>query len=217
MLKDIWFVRHAESVTNAGGAWGAPATIPLTETGHVQAKLVAEALYNQPKPSLIVTSPYIRTFETAKPTLAKWPDVPHETWPVHEFTYLSPSRLGVTTVAMRMSDADTYWDREDPDYSDGSDAESFRDLMNRVDRLIERIHDLQHDKALIFSHGQFLKALFFRLERLDQSGLISMAELRQFSRDFAIHNTAIAHYSFYTDRTAKRHSLSVEHLSEDVE
>ena len=43
-------------------------------------------------PSLIVTSLFLRTQQTAAPTIERFPDVPVEVWPIEEFTYLQPSR-----------------------------------------------------------------------------------------------------------------------------
>lgn len=216
--KHVWFIRHAESITNAGGAWDDPATIPLTPKGYDQAARVAEVLKGKPKPSLIVTSPYTRTYETAKPTLAYLHDVEHTVWPVHEFTYLSAQRLGVRTTNTRYDDMNSYWEREDPEYIDGPDAESYIDFMKRVDAAIACIQNLDHAHTFIFSHGQFLKALFYRLAQEGTDQMFSMAELRRFSEDFSVRNTAVAHYTFHHDGTSERHSLSVDHLIDgDIE
>ena len=58
----------------------------LTELGWRQAREVA-ASWTQ-VPSLLVTSAYLRTRQTAQPTLARFPHVPVEAWPIEEFTYL---------------------------------------------------------------------------------------------------------------------------------
>ncbi|MEM7619852.1 MAG: histidine phosphatase family protein [Pseudomonadota bacterium] len=210
--KDVWFVRHAESITNAGGAWDDPATIPLTPLGYTQVNRVTEKLKTHTKPSLIVTSPYIRTHETAKPILAYWDDVEHVVWPIHEFTYLSAERLGVTTMQSRFEDMSVYWNRNDPDYVDGPDAESYREFIGRVDETIARIREIAQPNTLIFSHGQFLKALFYRLEYAKDGGLFPMSDLRKFSQEFSVKNTSVARYTFYADEQEERHSLSIDHL-----
>src|SRR5438477_8698923 len=81
-----WLIRHAESVANFGGATSDPAGIPLTERGKAQAGHLAAAIPRSP--TMIVTSGYARTKLTARPTLERFPNVPHQQWPVHEFTYL---------------------------------------------------------------------------------------------------------------------------------
>lgn len=64
-----------------------PATIRLTERGQTQAALTAKTL---PSPALVVTSPYLRTKQTAAPFLWRFLNAPQAEWPVQEFTFLNP-------------------------------------------------------------------------------------------------------------------------------
>ncbi len=41
-------------------------------------------------PDLILTSPYLRTRQTATATIERFPNVPVGVWPIEEFTYLQP-------------------------------------------------------------------------------------------------------------------------------
>ena len=66
-MVSIWLIRHGESEANAGLPTSDVALIELTEKGHQQAQKVASAFTQAP--SLIVTSPYIRTKQTAQPTI----------------------------------------------------------------------------------------------------------------------------------------------------
>ena len=86
MEKTVFFVRHGESLANTGVATPDPSSIPLTEKGRLQAKIVSE--YFSKQPELIVHSPYIRTLETATPLIERFPIAKVEEWPIHEFTYL---------------------------------------------------------------------------------------------------------------------------------
>ena len=79
------FIRHGESTGNAGVPCHDLGSIELTERGHEQARQVA-ASWTQ-APALVVTSPYTRTQQTAAPTIARFPGVPVEVWPIEEFTY----------------------------------------------------------------------------------------------------------------------------------
>ena len=108
------FIRHGESTGNAGVPCRDLATIELTEHGHEQARQVA-ASWTQ-APALIVTSPYTRTRQTAAPTIARFPGVPVEVWPIEEFTYLQPARWNGTRSAERMPHLERYWSEADPDY-----------------------------------------------------------------------------------------------------
>ena len=105
------FIRHGESTGNAGVPCHDLATIDLTERGHEQARAVA-ASWTQ-APALIVTSPYTRTRQTAAPTIARFPSVPVEVWPIEEFTYLQPARWNGTRSAERMPHLERYWSEAD--------------------------------------------------------------------------------------------------------
>src|SRR5262245_8811627 len=88
--KNVWLIRHAESEGNAGLVTSQPDTIPLTRKGGEQALRLANSFTQAP--TLIVTSPFIRTQQSAKPTIERFPAVRREQWQVQEFTHLSPAR-----------------------------------------------------------------------------------------------------------------------------
>ena len=90
MTLAVRFIRHGESVANAGGVTAEPSGIPLTELGREQALAIARGLSNPP--DLIITSPYTRARDSAAPTAARFPDVPLEVWPVQEFASLAFAR-----------------------------------------------------------------------------------------------------------------------------
>src|SRR6266568_4822313 len=129
-MLTVWFIRHSESEGNVGLATSETAMIKLTARGIEQAERIALAFVEAP--SLIVTSPYLRAKQTAQPTLLRFPDARHEEWPVHEFTFLSSLRYRNTTVVDRRPWAAAFWERCDPFYVDGEGAESFANLMNRI-------------------------------------------------------------------------------------
>jgi 2,3-bisphosphoglycerate-dependent phosphoglycerate mutase len=134
----IWFIRHAESETNVGLPTASPLIAQLTPAGIEQAHCIAHAFSTPPQ--LIVTSAYVRTQQTAEPTLQRFPATRVEVWPVHEFTYLSQS-LGSepTTIVDRRLWVDAYWERLDHSYRDGDGAESFAQFMQRVQDVVERL------------------------------------------------------------------------------
>ena len=119
----VIFIRHGESTGNAGVPCHDLGAIELTELGQEQAREVAASWIEAP--ALIVTSPYTRTQQTAAPTIARFPGVPVEVWPIEEFTYLQPARWNGTRSAERMPHLERYWSAADPDYCDGEGAESF--------------------------------------------------------------------------------------------
>ena len=139
--KKIWFIRHAESSANADESVKSDdfcgSSIPLSKEGEKQAEKLLE--YFSDAPDLLITSPYIRTKETAKPLMKKYPHVLHEEWPIHEFTYLSGERCFNTTFLERDPWKAEYWENSNPKHNDGEGAESFIDFMDRVKTAIKKI------------------------------------------------------------------------------
>jgi len=150
-----WLIRHGESAANAGAASDDPSDIPLTETGHHQARDFAGRLSGPP--DLIVLSPFLRTRQTAEPTLTRFPASPVEIWPVQEFTYLSPGRCVGTTAAQRRPLVEAYWARLDPAFVDGDGAESFSAMADRVRTLLQRLEKTPAGFVVVFTHGQIMQ------------------------------------------------------------
>jgi 2,3-bisphosphoglycerate-dependent phosphoglycerate mutase len=162
-MSAIQLIRHAESEGNAGLPTNDPASIPLTQRGHEQAAALAATFSTAP--DLIVVSPYLRTQQTAAPLIARFPCVSVEEWAVQEFTYLNPMKYIGTTEAQRGNSAAGYWQRCDPHWNDGGGAESFADLIARIDALETRLRQYVGKSVVIFSHGYFIKALGLRQEQ----------------------------------------------------
>ena len=161
-MTEVWFIRHGESLGNTGGRTASAQSIPLTPHGHTQAADVVAIFPDSP--DLIVMSRYIRTQETAAPTAARYPKAAKEIWPIEEFTYLDADKYKNTTVEERRPAAEIYWKAGDLDSVDGEGAESFNNLLKRVDDTIRRIEECKHARVAVFSHGLFLHTLEFRLQ-----------------------------------------------------
>jgi broad specificity phosphatase PhoE len=194
--RQVWFIRHAQSCANAGLATTHPTDITLTEKGQNQALAIAQKI--ESAPDLIVTSPYVRTLETAQPTLAKFPNAEHAEWPIQEFTFLSPARCRGTTTAERLPWVKEYWARADPDYNDGDGAESFRVFVERVRDAWNTAQDSALGEfVLLFSHGQFMSALNWQLQNgwcgVDGE---SMLEFHRFHREFPVANGGVLKWVF---------------------
>lgn len=162
-MRQVRLIRHGESAANAGEASLDHATIPITLRGIEQAHLVARSII-QP-PALIVASPFSRAQSTAMVTVAAFSSTPFETWPIHEFTYLEPARCINTTVAQRRGMVDAYWAKADPTFIDGEGAESFLDFMYRARSFLERLEAHHACDIIAFSHGQFINAVAWLIER----------------------------------------------------
>lgn len=161
-LRGIILIRHGESVANAGERTQTPSDIPLSALGREQARDLERAALD---PELIVVSPYLRTQETAAPLCQRLCDVPVETWPVHEFTYLAPGHYMNTNEDERRAPAARYWERADPQYRDGPGAETFAEFIARVDALLERLRSMNDPQVCIFTHSFFIAALLWRQMR----------------------------------------------------
>ncbi len=173
-MPTVRMIRHAESVANAGEVTSDPALIPLTERGHEQARQFA--LTFEQAPDLIVCSPFLRVRQTAAPTIARFPSVPVEEWPVQEFTYLSPALCAASTVAQRRPLVEAYWEKADPAFCHGPGTESFAAFISRVQAALDRLTALPVASVALFGHGQFLQAarwlsLRERSTTLDQEGM----------------------------------------------
>jgi len=149
------FIRHGQST-------GIPchdlSGIELTELGRRQSREVAASWTEVP--DLIVTSPFLRTQQTAAPTMERFPDVTVEVWPIQEFTYLQPSRWDGTLSSERMPYIELYWAAADPEFCDGDGAESFTTMLSRVRASLDRLETLPAESLVyVFSHGQFIQAV----------------------------------------------------------
>lgn len=175
----VIFIRHGESTANTGLASTDIASIALTDRGREQAEHIASQW--DEIPSLIVTSPFRRTRQTAAPTISRFPGVPVETWPIEEFTYLQPGRWNGTAAAERRPHVESYWTTADPHYSDGEGAESFAAFLRRVEAILARFAEMPMGSLVYaFGHGQFIQAVrsIVMDAELDDSG-----KMRAFWRD----------------------------------
>lgn len=184
-MKRVWVFRHAESLSNAGGKTLDPAGIPLTEHGLRQARALAWKLPEAP--DRIITSPFRRAIETAKPIDTRYPAAVNEIWPIQEFTYLEPASCVGTNWADRKPRIDAYWARLDPGYVDGEGAESFSHLLERARAFLADIAELDNELTVTVSHGQFMQAARLLALRPDENPvtLMSLFIDRQLRRPFA--------------------------------
>lgn len=159
-MKEIWFIRHGESESNAGLPTRSAASPPLTPKGRLQASLVSQSIPH--RPDLIILSTYLRTHQTADPTITKYPQSPLDIWPVHEFTFLSAPYYLNTTTSKRHLPSAKYWLKSNPDHVDGDLSESFHQMIQRVTQTIENLKKLEEKFVVVFSHGWFLRAILWQ-------------------------------------------------------
>lgn len=182
MSKKVWFIRHGESTANAGGRTLNHEIIPLSKIGEEQALQMASE-FNL-APNIIIVSRFKRTQQTAFPLLKKYKeDSSFDIWDsVNEFTYLAPASCINTTAAERKARRDEYWERCDPNYLDGWEAESFNMLLNRARRTIDRLKEIERDFIVVFTHGLFMQALEALLINDKEDAKSLMARFRTLSQ-----------------------------------
>ncbi len=208
----IWFVRHGESESNANLPTTHPAHSALTATGVVQAQRVVHAFTQ--KPSLIVVSPFLRAQQTAEPTIAHFSPVACEEWPVYEFTYLDPAHYFQTTGEQRGPVAQSYWQKNDPDYQDGGVGESFAGLMARVAENLQRFRAHSADFMVVFTHGLFFRALLWYCLMEGQAATPeAMQRFRHFMHAVSFPNGSICRTIFPPDGIPYFSPFDTSHLA----
>lgn len=168
-MTEFWFIRHGESQSNAGLSSKADHSTPLTKRGELQSQCIAENLTEAP--DLIVISPYLRAIQTAEPTIAKFPDIPKQTWPIQEFSYLSHQQYHNTNSNQRGVLSRTYFKQADPNLVLGDGGESFNQFIQRIENCLIRISDLDIDRIILFGHGWFMRATLWYLLKQQTNNL----------------------------------------------
>jgi len=151
--KKFWLIRHGQSTSNAGAITTDPGSTPLTERGRAQAQAVANAFTQAP--DLVVTSPYIRTQQTAEPTQARFPTAAHQQWHIQEFDSLAHSKYEGTTKKDRRPWWKNYWRTADPNYKDDGTGESFFEVLGRVETMFKQLRETDSEFTALFAHGIF--------------------------------------------------------------
>lgn len=207
----VWFVRHGQSESNADLPTSHPAESALTPQGHEEARQVAAAMSRPP--DLFVVSPFLRARQTAVPTLAQFPQVPVESWPVHEFVYLDPAHYKDTTGSERWPLARAFWERNDPHFQSSPDAESFAALIDRVTAVRAQFQARSEKFIVVFSHGLFLRALLLTLilNRAEATPEM-MARYAYFIQAVQMPNGAIFEVNFSRDGRPTFSGFDTRHL-----
>jgi probable phosphoglycerate mutase len=155
-MTSVWFIRHGESMSNAGEVAVDRGSTKLTDKGQEQARCAALKITRQP--NLIVVTPYIRTHQTAQPLRERYPNVPCETWDLFEFSALSDENYVSRTWMQRRPMMRDLWERNDPEYVDGTGAESFAGMLGRINTALERLRTYKDKFIIVYAHGYIIQA-----------------------------------------------------------
>jgi broad specificity phosphatase PhoE len=190
-IREAVFIRHGQSRANVGDWDGSFAEVPLTALGEEQARVLADRWATTP--GLIAVSPYLRAKQTAAPMIERYPEVPVESWPIHEYTFWDPAFWGGTPPAESMEDVALYWRLADPDArrtDPHPGSESFSDLLRRSEETLDRLAALDTERpVLLFTHGHFMQALRHTLLWPQWSHAQKMANFTAYDAQFHVLNT----------------------------
>ncbi|MGV0966064.1 histidine phosphatase family protein [Empedobacter falsenii] len=157
-MKEIWFIRHGESMANAGYKTTDHATIPLTEKGKEQAIIVSKEITK--KPDLIVLTKFSRTHETAEPTFNKFNGTKIQILDLHEYNYLAENRCIDLTPKERKPLVDEYFDRCNANFIDGEGAESFVQFHHRIITSLKKLEQKNEEFIVVFTHGNVMRLIW---------------------------------------------------------
>ena len=197
--REVLFIRHAESVANAGARTREAPTYPLSELGFRQAAQLCALLPVEPE--LIVVSPYVRAQQTADFAIRRFPAARVEEWPVQEVQYLDPALCTDTTQDERRVLSDAYWERCDPHFA-APDAESFAGFIARVADALHRLTHRTERTTFIFCHGRVMDAVAWL--SLSPPATVDAAAMRRFFHfihGFTVPNCSILPLHFHADGT----------------
>ena len=184
----LTFIRHAESLSNAGGVTRPHETIALSELGHTQAQVLATRW--KEKPAAVWVSNFLRTQQTAVPFCQRF-NVTAQVHPdLHEFSVIDPALIAGLDGPQRKPFVKAYWDDPDPNVRLGEAAETFAEFEDRVLRFRDQMDQLP-DGAVLFGHGIWMGLLFWQL--LGQRGRdgAAMREFRNFQLQLPMPNCAV--------------------------
>lgn len=186
-MKTLTFIRHGQSVANAGGITMAHDAIPLTELGRLQAQALAAVL--DLRPSKVYVSAYDRTAETAAPFCARVGVQPEVHPTLHEFSTIDPVLLAGMNGEQRRPIADEFWKVSDPQKRMGPAAETYAEFDARVRDFMPEL-DRIPDGTVMFGHGMWFGLLVWKLLGFDAADGTGMRAFRRFQLGLPMPNCA---------------------------
>ena len=200
----LLLVRHGETIWNQENRWQGQADVPLSESGYVQARRLAQRLLDEGRQvHAIYSSDLIRAFHTAEilGEALGIPPLPEEGW--QEMNIGRWSGLTTAEVASRYAEE---WERlragEDLPRGGG---ETFAQFQQRLVQSVERMLDRHAgQQVMIVSHGGAIRAFLLHCRGL------AMNQFRQIEK---IGNTGMSEISIFADGRAIIHAVNdISHL-----
>lgn len=208
-MKEIWFIRHAESSANKGGVSRPNAEITLTDEGLKQAELVAKNWHSSP--SSIFVSEYQRTHQTALPLAQKYQISPTVIAGLNEFNTFSFELVQGMTGQGRLPLTLNYWRAADPDKRCGQDAQTFNEFCDQVRSATQVVKSLP-DNSVIFGHGMWFAVFAWQLMGYGQEkeSNLTMSQFFKFKRGLFMPNAGIYQLVVCGDSVAIQYQKNIK-------
>jgi len=156
-MASLILVRHGESSGNRDRIFAAdPQALPLTQLGYAQARAAARLIAGSFQPKLVVTSPFLRAYETAR-IIAAGSGAPLEVEPnLYERdvgVYRGRSYDSLASAADYAPDRPWAWRP--------LDGESYEDVLARVGPVLDRLaRENPAADVVVVSHGGVMVTLW---------------------------------------------------------
>jgi alpha-ribazole phosphatase len=186
--KTLTFVRHAQSVSNAGGITLPHHQIPLTDLGHRQAHALAGLL--TANPSSVVVSTMIRIHQTARPFCGYVGIKAVNHQGLDEFSVIDLEMIKGMTGDQRKPFVKAYWDDPDPHRRLGKEADTFSEFEDRVGDFMRHMDTLP-DQSVIFGHGTWFGLMLWKMLGYDARTPEAMSTFRRFQQNMPLPNCAV--------------------------
>jgi broad specificity phosphatase PhoE len=204
-MSRCWLLRHGSSHSNEAGASSDSWSIPITPTGHREAREAARQWSTMaPRMFRLFSSPMLRALQTAEHIQALFPhltvDVIDE---LHEFEPFDFSHLPPMRPVDRQPLMKPYWESCDPQLlGEGKRAESFAHFRWRVEVALTRLRSSEVD-TLAVCHGGVIKLAELLLDPESQH-LDAEALMRAWVGRATIPNCAMREFEFQIEPPTRR-------------
>jgi broad specificity phosphatase PhoE len=188
MGMKLTFVRHAQSVSNAGGLTQPHLAIPLTAHGQMQARALGARLAG-PAP-VVRVSRFVRAQQTAAPYCQRFNLEPQVDADLDEFSVIDPALIAGLNGAQRKPYVKAYWAELGLHRRLGESADTFAEFVERVRRFQGRLDQLP-DGTVIFGHGIWLAMLQWHLQGQGVTDTAGMRAFREFQLQLPMPNCAV--------------------------
>lgn len=186
-MTEILFLRHAESVSNAGGITMPHNAIPLSDRGFEQAAELAR-MFDSP-PSRVLVSGMARAHQTAEPLCRRHSLTPEIHPELNEFSVIDPVLIAGLSSPDRKPFVRDYWETPDPRRRNGADADTFLEFVSRVRAFTETIPRLPNGTVIV-GHGIWCAMLHWIIAGLSANDCADMLAFRHFQQSLPMPNCA---------------------------